>query len=268
MFCDQWLIIWFNNNTDICHCSSVKRRNAGRCHHPGPCWICLVFGHHIFHRSPSLIIHPPCVTSRAFTPCQPRATSSLPPRPLPHHVGSQGRAGGQTCQSKHRRHAAIPQTPITTQQGRGLATAWQPHGPIRVHNNRDQRRPRKVSESVCVCSRVHVWVRRNHVQVIQKPSPRVSVGLTGSHCVFLISVSCVFSEDFQFKGKIYLHLSVDNQGFLLNTHSWIMTGSAGLTNHASMFQKEDESKFDLSMLGRFVPATHYRTIQNGARSHF
>lgn len=113
-----------------------------------------------FTDTPSLIIHPPR-DKPSVHPLPARATSSLPPRPLPHHVGSQGRAGGQTCQSKHRRHAAIPQTPITTQQGRGLATAWQPHGPIRVHNNRDRRRPRKVC--LCVCARV----RWNRVQVIQ-----------------------------------------------------------------------------------------------------
>ncbi|CAF93995.1 unnamed protein product [Tetraodon nigroviridis] len=79
------------------------------------------------------------MTSGAFTPYQTCATSPPPP----HHDGSQGRAGGQICHSQHRCHAAIPQTPITTQQGRGLATAWQPHGPITVHNKRDQRMPKK-----------------------------------------------------------------------------------------------------------------------------
>ena len=148
--------------------------------------------------------------------------------------------------------------------GNRMATTWSNQGT-------QQQGPEKAkkSEWVCLCVFACACVSTaESCSSYPKPSLSMSVGLTGSHCVFLISVSCVFSEDFQFKGKIYLHLSVDNQGFLLNTHSWIMTGSAGLTNHASMFQKEDESKFDLSMLGRFVPATHYRTIQNGARSHF
>lgn len=76
--------------------------------------------------------------------------------PLPRHAGSKGRAGGQARQSKNHRQAASPQTPITTQQGRGLATAWQPHGPIRVHNNREQRMPRKVNEAMCVYVHEHV----------------------------------------------------------------------------------------------------------------
>ena len=125
------------------------------------------FGHHILHRS-GLSPHPassPWHVERSPLPA--RATASpIPLHPLPCHVGSRGRAGGQTCQSKHRRHAATPQTPITTQQGRGLATAWQPHGPIRVHNNRDQRRPRKVRDAVfeCVCLCMHLcalWMRQS-----------------------------------------------------------------------------------------------------------
>lgn len=92
------------------------------------------------------------------TPSVPRppacATSSPPPAPVHTTLAARGRAGGQTCQSQRRRHAAIPQTPITTQQGRGLATAWQPHGPIREHNNRDQRRPKKKEWLIlCVCVR-------------------------------------------------------------------------------------------------------------------
>lgn len=127
-----------------------------RCHHPSPVESALCLAIIYFNEAPL-----PHMTSWVFTPCKPYATSSLPPHPLPHHVGSQGRAGGQTCHSQHRCHAAIPQTPITTQQGRGLATAWQPHGPIRVHNNRDQRKPRKVSESV------RILVYDNPFQVIK-----------------------------------------------------------------------------------------------------
>lgn len=124
------------------------------------------------------------MTSRVFAPPPPHQLVPPPPfllAPVRTMLAARGRAGGQTRQSKHCRHAAIPQTPITTQQGRGLATAWQPHGPIRVHNNRDQRRPKKCV-SVCVC----VW--QIHVEVIQNRAgacPR----FTGSHCVVLISVS-------------------------------------------------------------------------------
>lgn len=50
----------------------------------------------------------PPVTCRALTLCSPVPPPLFPLRPLPHRVGSQGRAGGQTCQSNLRRHAATP----------------------------------------------------------------------------------------------------------------------------------------------------------------
>lgn len=98
-------------------------------------------------------------------PLPARATSSLPHRPLPHHVGSQVRAGGQTCQSKHRRHAAIPQTPITTagaRPGNRMATTWSNQGT-------QQQGPEKAKKSkcVCVCACARKRVPRNHVQVIK-----------------------------------------------------------------------------------------------------
>lgn len=114
------------------------------------------------HPSPPTMLPP--VTCQALTLCSPVPPPPFPLHPLPHHVGSQGRAGGQSCQSNLRRHAATPQTPITTQQGRGLATAWQPHGPIRVHNNRDQRMPRKVKVVSCVHLCVRTYTRSNVTQ--------------------------------------------------------------------------------------------------------
>lgn len=56
----------------------------------------------------------------------------------------------------------------------------------------------------------------------------MSAALTGSHCIILISVSCLFNGDFQFRPKIYL--SVDNHWLLFITKSTrLRTGSAGLT---------------------------------------
>lgn len=135
---------------------------------PLPCvlwFLCMAFQsnfHFVYgikqHTSVDLIFNDVICTPPHHHSVSPCDMSSAPPplHPFLHHVGSQGRAGGQSCQSNLRRHAATPQTPITTQQGRGLATAWQPHGPIRVHNNRDQRMPRKVKVvsfvHVCACT--------------------------------------------------------------------------------------------------------------------
>lgn len=185
------------------------------------------------------------------------ATSSPPLHPLPRHVGRQGRAGGQTCQSKYHRHAAAPQTPITTQQGRGLATAWQPHGPIRVHNNGDQRRPRKVNEAVCPrCARVRVFE-------LSKTEPeRVRDWQeTSSHCVFLISVSCLFSADFQFKLElISINLLITRVALIKDTVLTCTIISSPMIQKKRLNWKLTHLTA-INMLGWLVLMTHYMTIK-------
>lgn len=162
-----------------------------------------MFGHHIFHRSPSLISHP-SHDEPSVHPLPARATSSLP-----HHVGSQGRQVAKP----------VSQSTVATRQyhrhqlPHSRGAAWQPHGNHMVQSGYTTTGTREgqekcVSVFVCVCAPV----RRATMFKLSKPEP-------GSHCVFLISVSCLFSGDFQFKRKIYLHISVENHWFLLSTQS-------------------------------------------------
>lgn len=191
------------------------------------------------------------------------ATSSPPLHPLPRHVGRQGRAGGQTCQSKYHRHAAAPQTPITTQQGRGLATAWQPHGPIRVHNNGDQRRPRKVNEAVCP--------QRARVRVFElsktEPKRVRDWQETRSHCVFLISVSCLFSADFQFKLEmISINLLITRVALIKDTVLTCTIISSPMIQKRRLNWKLTHLTA-INMLGWLVLMTHYMTMEKKKRSY-
>lgn len=205
---------------------------------------------------------PSSVTHRALTPCQP-----VPPPPLLFtlfHAMLAGRAGGQTCQSKYHRHAAAPQTPITTQQGRGLATAWQPHGPIRVHNNGDQRRPRKVNEAVCpqcACVRVFELSKTEPKRVRDWQETR-------SHCVFLISVSCLFSADFQFKLEIIsINLLITRVALIKDTVLTCTIISSPMIQKRRLNWKLTHLTA-INMLGSLVLMTHYMTIKKKKRRSY
>lgn len=219
-----------------------------------------MFSKHIFQHSPSdYLIYPP--------PPPPWHIERSPPASLCHLLPSSSPSSTPCWQAGQGRwpnlSVKVPSPRSSTtdtnyhtagaRPGNRMATTWSNQGTQQRGPEKAKKSERGCVPPVCLCTCFRViqnWAKR--VRDWQE---------TRSHCVFLISVSCLFSADFQFKLEIIsINLLITRVALIKDTVLTCTIISSPMIQKRRLNWKLTHLTA-INMLGSLVLMTHYMTIK-------